>query len=283
MRRLLLPLLVFLTACDARETAGPQPESVVPAQPGCTSTPCGNTASGKDPQEERAEAGARMLNALRTSDKDEDRWSVPIYSDSTLPEDLTMEVQHSPRMIMRLMPPEGHLAISTPSLEHVFEIAYPKGLGRICPEYSLHVLEASNVHILLQMICMKFEYKPDRYAMSVTYYLYDQPTGMMREIWKAGASGKDDRLPIAEPRPMLKRIADGYQFDWSGVYPGSAPGERTEIQNRFTRRRYGDALILDCTNVAPDATAEPEDQSACEGAYLERVDEFTPGSNLEPE
>lgn len=170
------------------------------------------------------------------------------------------------------MPSEGHLAISTPSSEHVFEIAHPNGLGSICPGYSLRVLEASNVHLLLQMICMKFEYKPDRYAMSVTCYLYDQPTGMMREIRKARAAGKDDRLPITEPRPTLKHIAGGCQFDWSGVYPDNARRERTAIQNRFTRQRSGDELILVCSNVAPGATAEPGDQSACEGADLERVD-----------
>lgn len=271
-RSLILITLLFLTACEARKAPAPLPASPEAVQPQCTSTPCGNTASGKDPQEERIEEGRRMRHALLASDDDHKRWSVSIYSDSILPEDLTLEVLRSPRMTMRLMPPEGHLAITTPTSKHVFEIANPQGSVSVCPKYQIRVLEGSDVHILLQMICKKFEYKPDRYAMSVTYYLYDQPTGMMREIWRAGAGGKDDRLPLPDPSPALKRIADGYQFDWSGTYPGSIPGEAYEINNRFTRKREGEELILDCTNVAPGATAEPEDQSSCEGAYLERVE-----------
>jgi len=65
----------------------------------CTSTPCANTASGKDPQEEAIEEGQRMTDALRASDEVRERWSVPIYSDSTRLDDLTLDVWRSPAMI----------------------------------------------------------------------------------------------------------------------------------------------------------------------------------------
>ena len=264
---LLLIIPLFLAACKARDVPAPL-EAV---QPQCTSAPCGNTASGKDPQAEAIEKGQRMLNAQRTSNDDQERWSVPLFSDSTLEDELTVEVLRSPRMTMRLFPPEGHLSLTTPSSKHMFNIAEPEGSDSICPKYSLRILEASEMHVVLEKRCRRFEYKPDRYAMTVAYYLYDQPSGAMREIWVASASGKDDPAPVADPRPTLERIANGYRFDWSGVYPGSASGERYELHNRFTRKRYGKELILECTNLVSGATSEPEDESACEGAYLERV------------
>lgn len=270
---LLLTIPLLLSACEERDTPAPVQAKISSelAETRCTSTPCGNTASGKDPQEEAIEEGQRMTDALRASDEVRERWSVPIYSDSMRPEDLTLDAWRSPTMTMRLMPQQGHLALTTSESNHVFELTNPKGSDGICPDYSLRVLEASEVHVLLEMTCQLFEYRPNRFSGGVTYYLYDQPTGMMREIWRAGVSGKDDRLPFAEPRPALKRLDDGYQFDWSGVYPGSAPGEHLELHNRFTRKREGKEPILDCTNVAPGATLEPEDQSTCEGAYLQRV------------
>ena len=261
--------LFLLTACEARNAPVPLSKPAPPAtiQQPCTSIPC-----DQNPQEETIEKGQRVTDALRASDDVRERWSIPIYSDATRLEDLSLDVWRSPTMTMRLLPQEGHLALTTPASNHVFELTNPKGEDGICPDYSLRVLEASEVHVLLEMTCQVFEYRPNRFSGGVTYYLYDQPTGMMREIWRAGVSGKDDRLPFAEPRPALTRHDNGYQFDWTGIYPGSAPGEDYELHNRFTRKQEGKELILDCTNVAPGATLEPEDQSTCEGAYLQRVE-----------
>ena len=274
MRHLLILLIsLLLTACEARNPPAAVQAKISPevAEAPCTSTPCANTASGKDPQEEAIEEVRRMTDALRASSSNRERWSVRIYSDSTRLEDLTLDVWRKPTMTMRLLPREGHLALTTSASNHVFELTSPQGADGVCPDYSLRVLEASDVHVLLEMTCQVFEYRPNRFSGGVTYYLYDQPTGMMREIWRAGVSGKDDRLPFAEPRPALTRLDDGYQFDWTGVYPGSAPGENYELHNRFTRMQEGKDTILDCTNVAPGATSEPEDQSTCEGAILQRV------------
>ena len=260
--------LFLLTACEARNAPVPLSKPAPPAaiQLPCTSTPC-----GKDPREDAIEEGQRVTDALHASDDVRERWSVPIYSDAARLEDLTLDVWRQPTMTMRLLPQEGRLALTTPTSNHVFELTNPEGADGICPDYSLRVLETSEVHVLLEMTCQVFEYRPNRFSGGVTYYLYDQPTGTMREIWRAGVSGKDDRLPFAEPRPALTRLDNGYQFDWTGVYPGSAPGEHYELHNRFTRKQEGKDTILDCTNVAPGATSEPEDQSTCEGATLQRV------------
>ncbi len=267
---ILTALLLNIAACDAGNTLPvAQKSSSQSGQPKCTSTPCGNTASGKDPQQESLEAGERIENALRASDEDRQRWSIPIYSTSERPEDLSLEVARSAGMGLRLLSDQGHLAISTPSSKHVFAIARPRGSGDVCPVYNLHVIDASDEHILLKRICRKFEYKPGRFARSVTYYLYDKPTGTMRDIWTAGASGKDDPSPDAKPTPVVKRIANGYQFDWSGIIAGNPAGQPIEIHNRFTRVADGAKRTLGCTNVSTGAGRG--DASVCEGEYLERI------------
>lgn len=267
---ILTALFLNLTACEARnESAVTQAPAPQAAQPKCTSTPCGNTASGKDPQEENIEAGRKMQDALRAGDDDRKRWVLPIYSTSEQPESLSLDVVRSAGLALRLEPAEGHLTISTPDSKHVFAIAGAQGAGTVCPKYNLYVADASNDYILLKRVCRSFEYKPGRFAKSVTYYLYDRPTGTMRDIWTASASGKDDPMPDAKPQPTLKRTPNGYQFDWSGTYSGEAGGQRREIHNRFTRKLNGGQRTLICTNVS--AGAGHGDASACEGEYLQRV------------
>lgn len=267
---ILTALFLPMTVCMARATP---PVTEAPAQQSehvrCTSTPCGNTASGKDPQEENIEAGRKMQDALRAGDDDRKRWVLPIYSTSERPESLSLDVVRSAGLALRLAPAQGHLTISTPDAKHVFAIAGTQGAGTVCPKYNLYVTDASNDHILLKRVCRSFEYEPGRFAKSVTYYLYDRPTGTMRDIWTARASGEDDPVPDAKPRPALKRIPNGYQFDWSGTYSGEAGGQRREIHNRFTRKLDGGQRTLICTNVSTGSGRG--DASACEGEYLQRV------------
>jgi len=93
--------LFLLTACEARNAPVPLSKPAPPAasQQPCTSTPC-----GKDPQEDAIDEGQRVTDALRASDDVRERWSVPIYSDATRLEDLTLDVWRSPTMTMRLLP-----------------------------------------------------------------------------------------------------------------------------------------------------------------------------------
>jgi hypothetical protein len=267
---ILLALAINVSACDAHNApAGPAPQSSPSSDQRCTSSPCGNTASGKDPQEERAEAGKRILEATRASDSDRERWSIPIYSTSAKADKLSLEVVRSAGMTMRLVPAQGHLIISTPTSKHAFAIAGAQGSGTVCPVYNLYVSDASSEHILLEQVCRPFEYKPNRYARSVTYYLYDRPTGTMVDIWAASAAGKDDPLPEADPTPVVKRIKDGYQFDWVGTQAGDAQKLRHEMHNRYTRKLDGAQKTLVCKNVASGPGRG--DDSTCEGRVVERV------------
>lgn len=197
-RFLLATFLIPSAACEARATL---PVASV------------NQATGQDPQQARIEAGRRIQDALRATEDDRKRWTLPIYSTSERPESLSLEVVRSAGMSLRLSPAQAHLAIFTPASKHVFAISGAQGTGTVCPKYNLYVTDASSEHILLKRVCRTFEYKPGRYAKSVTYYLYDQPTATMRDIWTASASGKDDPMPDANPSPLLKRLANGYQFD----------------------------------------------------------------------
>jgi hypothetical protein len=272
MQRPIIALALFLNiaACDAggAGTTWPtQPQQA--SQPRCTSSPCGNTASGKDPLEERIEAGTAIVDAARAGDDDRKRWSNPIYSTSDKPDRLALDVIRSAGLRLRLIPAQGRLVISTPTSTHVFAIAGAQGSGDVCPAYNLYVRDASSEHILVERMCRTFEYKPDRYARSVTYYLYDQPTGTMVDIWTASASGKDDPMPEADPRPVVKRITGGYQFDWAGTQAGNAGKRRHEMHNRYLRKFSGAQKSLLCKNVSTGPGRG--DDSTCEGGYLERI------------
>lgn len=272
MNRILLltALIPIAVACDSRdELRAGSGEPARAAATRCTSTPCGNTASGKDPSDERLAAGEQRENLLRSVDDDKARWSMPIYSTSERPEDLALEVVRKAKLHLRLAPLEGHLIFSAPDSAHVFAVASPASGNGVCPAYNLHVIDASEVHVLFKRICRKFEYKPGRFARSVTYYLYDRPTGSMREIWSASAGGEEDPLPDARPTPEIRRIPEGYQFDWSGVYPGTSSEKALEIRHRLVRVFDGAGPTLRRIDLANGT--EDESSSSCEGADLERV------------
>ncbi len=185
------------------------------------STPCGNTASGEDPQEQRIRKGAVMADAIRAGDDDQQRWSsIRLYSDTTKPERLKLTVVKSAGLEMQLDPKLGYLTLSTPALRHTFAIASPVGdKTSVCPDYALQIVEASAFHALVRMTCLQTEYAPGRYHMGIDYYLYDAVTGVMRNIWRAAVSDKNAHMPDAKPTPSLKVIPNGYRFDWTGVQP----------------------------------------------------------------
>lgn len=240
----------------------------------CTSTPCGNTATGEDPQRLRAREGAALTDAIRIGDDDQQRWSsIRLNSDSTKPERLKLVVVKSAGFEMRLDQQLGQLTFTTPVVRHTFAIASPRGdRTSVCPEYSLQIVEASAAHALVRMVCLQAEYAPGRYHMGVNYYLYDADTGVMRNIWRAAVSDKNGRMPDAKPKPSLQVIPNGYQLDWSGVTQGSDKKPNTTLHNRFTRTsaRNGEKTLL-CTNLSVPKGQGIEDDM-CEGGILPRVE-----------
>lgn len=83
------------------------------------------------------------------------------------------------------------------------------------------------------------------------------------------ASLRPDGIPDARPTPQINRIPEGYQFDWSGVYPGTSSDKALEIRHRLVRVFDGARPTLRCIDLATGI--EDESSSSCEGADLERV------------
>lgn len=269
MKKILLslPLLIALSSAHAQDAYPLRQDRK------CTSTPCGNTASGEDPQQQRIREGAALTDAIRAGDDDQQRWSsIRLNSDSTKPERLKLTVVKSAGLEMRLDPKLGQLTFSTPAMRHTFAIASPLGdKSSVCPEYSLQIIEASAVHALVRMACLQAEYAPGRYHMGIDYYLYDADTGVMRNIWRAAVSDKHAHMPDAKPTPALKTMSNGYRFDWSGVQPGNARAANTTLHNSYTRSigKNGEKTLL-CNNLSAPKGQGVEDEM-CEGGILPRV------------
>ena len=239
----------------------------------CTSTPCGNTATGEDPQEQRIREGQALIDKILDSDDDKHRWrAISLYSDSTKPNDLRLPVVKAAGLEMRLDPKLGQLSFSKSGMQQTFLIASPRGTKRsTCPEYSIAVTEASATHALVRKICLLMEYAPDRYTMGVDYYLYDEQTSEMRNIWRAVVSDKNASMPKAKPTPTLKVIPNGYRFDWTGIQPSDSPPSTTVLHNSYTRitEKDGTKALL-CTNLAAPKGQGVEDDM-CEGGILTLV------------
>ena len=267
---LLLPLIHVFPALPAVA----QDISATTTSHKCTSTPCGNSATGEDPQEQRLREGHAHSETIRAGADDQRRWdSISLYSDSTKPDALKMPVVKTVGLEMRLAPKLGHLSFSKQGLRHSFVIASPIGDKRsICPKYVIDVVEASAAHVLVRMSCLKTEYTPGRYHMGVDFYLYDAETGGMRTIWEASLNDKDAHLPNAKPTPSLKIIPNGYRFDWSGVQPSNSKPSMTTLHNSYVRRteKSGSKILL-CTNLSAPKGQGVEDEM-CEGGILPKTE-----------
>ena len=258
---------MFLRA-SAQTTSTPTPVQK------CTSSPCGNTANGEDPQEQRSREAAVRADKIRVGADDQRRWeSISLYSDSVKPEHLKMSVVKAADLEMRLDPKLGHITLERRSIQQTFSIASPLGdKSSICPRYVIDVVEASAAHALLRMSCLKAEYAPGRYHMGVDYYLYDVETATMRTIWEASVNDKDAHLPDAKPTPSLKTIANGYRFDWTGVKPSNSRPSTTVLHNSYTRSVEKTGLkVLLCTNLSAPKGKGVEDDM-CEGGVLPLVE-----------
>ncbi len=239
----------------------------------CTSNPCGNTATGEDPQEQRIREGEALNNKIRDSADDKNRWrTIPLYSDSSKPNELSLPVVKTAGLEMRLDPKLGQLTFSKTGMQQTFLIASPRGTkNSSCPEYSIEVIEASAAHALIRKTCFRAEYAPGRYSMSIEYYLYDAETAVMRNIWRATVSDKKAHMPDAKPTPTLKTLPNGYRFDWSGIQPSDSPPSTTTIHNSYVRNieKVGEKELL-CTNLSAPKGQGIEDEM-CEGGILPRV------------
>lgn len=273
MKKLLLFLPVIFV-CSILPACARDAHAPIKVQK-CTSTPCSNTETGEDPQEQHIREGSEQSDKIREGGDDQRRWSsIVLYSDSTKPAKLTMPVIRSLGFDMRLEPKLGQLSFSKQGVVQTFKIASAAAdKSSVCPEYAVQVTEASPIHALVSLTCYQYEYAPNRYHMGIDYYLYDAETAVMRNIWNSAVSDKNARTPEPKPIPSIKIVANGYRFDWSGIQPSNAKPSRTTLHNSYIRStsKNGDKVLL-CTNLSAPKGGGVEDEM-CEGGILPRIPE----------
>jgi hypothetical protein len=235
----------------------------------CTSKPCGNTATGEDPQDVLLREARAEQNKIKVEGTDQARWQIPIYSTSTKKPDLEMLIAKSAKFSMRLAPAQGYVYFSTPSSDHAFKIDEPNTPDNLCPKYNLQVVDASAKHAVIQKSCPRIQYRPGKFLSGVTYYLYDVSTATMRDIWRASAVGSKDPLPLAEPVPAMKIVDDGYLFDWTGLHPGGSSTSPSTIHNKYVRKTADNKQVLVCVDMNVKGGAVEDEM--CEGGVVPKI------------
>jgi len=240
-------------ACLLVATASPGFASDDPkSKPRCDSTPCANTLTGEEPSD-IAQRHTDEFNAMtRASDDDRKRWSrFVIYADSTAPEDLRLVIHKKSGLTIELSPTKGNLKFSRPGVTQTFHIAAPRrSANDPCPEYDLKVLDASADHAVIRKTCPVFEYRPGKMYRGYEYYLYDQKSSTMQQIWAASAMENVQQLLLPKPEPVVTKTPDGFRFKWKSEAPGST-GAGTTYNNIYThvRETNGD-VVLACRDLS---------------------------------
>lgn len=237
----------------------------------CTSTPCSNSATGEDRQDIAIRNARHAQEKLDNSGDDSRRWKRPLYSDSTRADDLTVDLIREEKFFMKLSPVSGQISFSMPDKNDTFEIERPIGSANgICPEYSINVVKAAKTYALLRKSCMKHEYKPGRFAMGATYYLYDSISHTTRTIWESQANGQNDPFPKPKTEPNVTTKSNGLQIDWKTTYPFEGRVQTLTMKTRYVHKSINGKLEFVCTDLlAPDG--ENLEVGACEGGVLPRV------------
>lgn len=234
----------------------------------CSSISCANTPTGEHPGQV-AQRKADELNAtIRASDDDRKRWSrFVIYADSTASEDLKLEIHKKSGLTIELSPSKGDLKFSRLGMAQTFHIAAPrKSTNDPCPEYDLKVLDASADHAVIRKTCPIFEYRPGRKYRGYEYYLYDQKSETMQQIWAASALENVQQLLLPKPEPIVTKTPDGFSFKWKSESPGSTDSGAI-YNNLYTRTRSKNGeVLLSCRDLS--APKGEEAGGTCEGGVL---------------
>ncbi|MEC5164229.1 MULTISPECIES: hypothetical protein [unclassified Janthinobacterium] len=268
-----LPFIFGCTNAQENKTGDSFKATKVPVKEyNCTSNPCGNTATGEDPSDISGKKGAAILDEIRYGDEDKLRWTaIALSSDSEKNDNLKITLIRAVNFKMQLNPILGNITFSKSGVEHTFQIASPRGeKGGLCPEYTITVNEASSSHAIIKKSCLRYNYKPGRYFMSVDYYLYDFEIAIMRNIWRSSVQ-INSPLPEAKPTPAVKKIKNGYRFDWIGMFPSDNLPSKMEIHNTYLREKdKKGSNVLICTDTSAPRNKGIENEM-CEGEVLTRV------------
>jgi len=248
-------------------------ESPLPSQMvrKCTSTPCANTATGEDPQDIALRKIHQERDANADTSNDRARWKQTLYSDATRTQDLQLQLVRAADLYMYLDPAHGLIRFTQPRANDSFEIEQPIGApNTLCPEYAVDVIAAASQYAVVRKSCMLHEYKPGRYSMGATYYIYDAQTHTMRTIWQSQTNGRDDPFPDPDTEPTVAAMSDGIRINWKATYPSEGKRRSLKIDIRYIREHAGSRQELVCV----DLLAPPKENietGACEGGALNHV------------
>lgn len=242
----------------------------------CTTHPCPNTRAGEDPGPIEARKGEKIEDERRSDPNDKERWfNLILFSDSTDKKSLHISIIASINFSVSLDPKKGLLTFSTPSGYQSFKISEPatdRTPDTHCPKYQIRVIDAAPGYALIKKTCPKHEYKLERFFRGADYFIYDQKTNTMREIWSASTQiGATTPFPTAKPEITIKRIEDGYEFDWTGTFPGDNPPTSMTIHNIYKREVGKDRRpLLSCYD-ATNPSRPIKENEMCESFNLERM------------
>lgn len=274
---ILTALLVELAFCEARTAPAPAQQS---ATPRCTSTPCGNTAAGEDPQDVRLRKGMQMRTRIAEGVSDQERWKLTVFSDAKDPKNLELDLVKAVGFKLRLMPQQGHLEFRTAGKSDVFEIGPAANSGNLmCQRYALRVIDASANHAMIQKSCNLSEYRPGRFYKSTAYYLYDAPTHTTRLVWDSFASEANAPSTAPSEKPNVAIVPDGYEVRMGGTYIFEGKTLSLSLRNAYLRKSTtngGAALV--CSDLLQPKAARTE-AASCEGGILPLV---SPGRKSTP-
>ena len=242
----------------------------------CTAHPCPNTETGEDPALIEVRKGSKIENKIRTGPNDKERWSnLILFSSSTDKKSLHIPIVAAINFDVSLDPKNGSLKFSTSNTFQTFKISEPLAAlspETLCPKYQIEVIDGAPGYALIKKTCPKHEYKPGRFFRSTDYFLYDQKTNTARAIWSAHTQlGTSTPFPAARPEIVIKKIKDGYKFDWAGPFPSDNPPTPMTIHNIYKQEVGKDGKpLLSCYD-ATNPTRLLKENEMCESFNLERI------------
>ena len=274
--------VILLTLASGIYCGPAQAQNVAPAKPTkspdtvfkCTSTPCGNSATGEDPSEIAERKGEKILKEMAEKATDRRRWGVTmLYSSDSNAAGSKLDIIKDIGLSAHLQPKTGQLTFEKNGLKHTFAIAgAPGAKNDMCPRYALAVVDASAEHVVVKRSCLQYEYKPKRFYKSVDFYIYDMPTASMRNIWTAATEDTTLAGAMVTPNPVMKATKNGYLLDWTVTDISKSATEKYRVKLLFARQieKANKSLSLVCTDLSAPK-GENVETGACEGNRLELV------------
>ena len=74
----------------------------------------------------------------------------------------------------------------------------------------------------------------------------------MLGIWIVYNNQKEGRIPVPKPIPTVKKIKDGYQYDWTGIDSNDPKMPMGPIHAKYIRKINPETKKLDLVCVNPE-------------------------------